>query len=296
MTELPHSDLAPAIETYRRCQLPTTNADGKPIIPMTDEQRWLFDTKGWICLPGLLGEDELPAIREHMARWLDDRDALPADKRWLMGGAAQVLLDHPAVVGVLNDVCAHASMANEDMYGFRFDGSFATRRKKGHDNFSPHGGHGIFALNGNSHLYQMRPGQVHAGLTRVVWELNEVAPGDGGTLLLTGSHKAAFKRPESTNDRTSPLWETYSCPPGSVMIFTEALCHAGTMWSNPDRDRLAVFNCYNTIGAKWHPGGPPTEVIDTMPPKRQSLFRGVWTGAGEGKSVNRYYDHENQAV
>ena len=38
-------------------------------------------------------------------------------------------------------------------------------------------------------MYHMEKGRVHSGLTRVVWELNEVAPGDGGTLFLSGSHK-----------------------------------------------------------------------------------------------------------
>lgn len=291
------NNVTPQIETHAPTTVPTTNADGKPVVYMTDEQRWLFDTKGWVCLPSLLSKEELVPVREHLLTWLHDRDALPAHERWLMGGAAQVLLDHPAVVGMLNEVCAHASMATEDAYGFRFDGSFVTERKISSDNFSPHGGHGIFAFCGNAHLYQMRPGQVHSGLTRVVWEINGVDPGDGGTLLLSGSHKAAFKIPESAiKDRNSPLWETYSCPPGSVMIFSEALCHSGTIWNNPVRNRLAVFNCYNTIGVKWHPGGPPTEVIDAMPEKRKTLFRGVWTGAGEGKGANRYYDHENRAV
>lgn len=288
--------IVPDIETHHPTLVPTKNADGKPVIPLTDEQRWLFDTKGWVLLPSLLSEDELKPVREHLYKFVREPDSLPAHERWLMGGAAQVLLDHPAIVGALNEFVAHASMANEEAYGFRFDGSFATIRKAGHDNFGPHGGHGIFAFSGNSHLYEMRPGQIHSGLTRVVWEINGVNAGDGGTLLLSGSHKAAFDRPASTNDRNSPLWDTYTCPPGSVLMFTEALCHSGTRWNNTQRERCAVFTCYNTISTKWHPGGPPTEVIDAMPPLRRTLFRGVWTGAGEGKGANRFYDHQNRAV
>jgi hypothetical protein len=34
--------------------LPTTNADGLPVVPMTEEQKYLFDLKGLIALPGLL--------------------------------------------------------------------------------------------------------------------------------------------------------------------------------------------------------------------------------------------------
>ena len=33
--------------------------------------------------------------------------------------------------------------------------------------------------------------------------------------------------PEVHRQTDSPLFETYSCPPGSVIIFTENLCHSG---------------------------------------------------------------------
>ena len=39
--------------------LPDTNADGLPVVPMTDEQRYFFDLKGWLLLPSLLTEEQL---------------------------------------------------------------------------------------------------------------------------------------------------------------------------------------------------------------------------------------------
>ena len=36
--------------------------------------------------------------------------------------------------------------------------------------------------------------------------------------------------------------ETYSCPAGSVLIFTESLLHASNDWLLPN-PRVAVFNC-----------------------------------------------------
>ena len=39
---------------------------------------------------------------------------------------------------------------------------------------------------------------------------------------------------------------------------------------------MAIFNCYNTIGAKWHEWQPHPELLADMPPLRQSLFRGVY--------------------
>jgi ectoine hydroxylase-related dioxygenase (phytanoyl-CoA dioxygenase family) len=229
-------------------------------------------------------------------KFLYERDSLPPDERDNHGGPSQILLDHPAVVGVLNEILSHQALASEECYGFRYDHTYTSHRSAGHDNFSPHGGGGYFNFRGNSHIYQMQPGKVHSGLTRVVWELNEVAAGDGGTLFLPGSHKAAFPRPEAWSQRDSPLWESYACPAGSAVIFTEGLCHSGTTWTNAERDRLSLFTCYDTVNSKWGKGCPAAEVVASFPAKRRTLFRGVWHGMSEVPGINKYYEEANQAV
>jgi hypothetical protein len=34
--------------------LPRRNADGLPVVALTDEQRYTFDTHGWVLFPGVL--------------------------------------------------------------------------------------------------------------------------------------------------------------------------------------------------------------------------------------------------
>ena len=134
--------------------------------------------------------------------------------------------------------------------------------------------------------YQVAGGKIFSGLTRVVWELEEVKKGQGGTTFLSGSHKAHFNYggpdPYRPNIDGSPWQESmhrameeYSCAPGSVVIFTESLVHAANDWTNPDNPRCAVFNCYNSAWAQWHKLNLDPEVIMAMPPKRRSLFRAV---------------------
>ena len=276
--------------------LPTTNADGRDVVPMTGAQKYLFDLKGFIALPALLSEEELVLIRAHQHKFLYERESLPPDEHDNHGGPSQILLDHPAVVGVLNEVLSHQALASEDCYGFRYDHTYTSHRQAGHDNFGPHGGGGYFNFRGNSHIYQMQQGKVHSGLTRVVWELNEVGDGDGGTLFLPGSHKAAFSRPEELSERDSSLWESYICPAGSAVIFTEALCHSGTRWTNQQWDRLTLFTCYDTVNSKWGKGCPAPEVVASFPEKRRTLFRGVWHGMSDVPGINKYYEAANQAV
>lgn len=101
-----------------------------------------------------------------------------------------------------------------------------------------------------------------------MWELNPVKKGTGGTLFLSGSHKATFPPPKSTQNR--------DCPAGSVLFFTEAITHTGARWENDQWDWVAIFNCYNVVGNKWRKWEPHPEHLAEMPFKRQTLFRPVY--------------------
>jgi hypothetical protein len=251
------------------------NADGLPAIELTDAQRYQFDVNGWLLVPGVLSAVDVEEMREFCYRLHRDRDSIAPADRSSIGGPLQRLIDHPLVLGFMNEFVAYPPLATQEGYGFRLEGSFLTIRGAGDGRFGPHNGSGMLRLGGDSHIYRCFPGHVFSGLTRVVWELNPVEKGDGGTLVITGSHKAAFSAPPSVHDPTSSIWTTYSCPAGSVLFFTEALTHSGIPWTNSNRDRVAVFNCYNTINARWHNWEPTPEQLAAMPPKRRTLFRPV---------------------
>ena len=103
-------------------------------------------------------------------------------------------------------------------------------------------------------------------------------------------NKAAFTAPESAYSPESPLWDTYSCPAGSVLFFTEAVSHSGVPWVNPDRDRVALFNAYNDVNSRWSTSKPSQELLDAMPPLRQSLFREAYTkGNVTGQERGAHY-------
>jgi len=254
---------------------PTTNAEGMPTIALSEEQRYRFDTRGWLLLPGLLSESQVDEMKDFCYRLKKDTDSIPEHHRSSIGGPLESLTDNPAVVGFMDEFVS-SGYAGEDCYGFRMEGTFLTIRSKGDGQFAPHGGRGLFNFPGNSHTYRMNNDRAHSGLTRVVWELNPVRRGDGGTLFLTGSHKGAFPPPVSTASKDSDLWEDYECPAGSALIFTEAITHSGVDWVNEDVDRVAVFNCYNVVGNKWHKWEPHPQQLEQMPFKRQTLFRPVF--------------------
>ena len=274
-------------------------ATDAPVL-MTPEQKFFFDLRGWILLPAVLSETDIEEMKAEVY----------AGAKQSYEGALQRLLDHPAIVGILSEILSEDPFVKDDCYGFRCEGSFTTVRPPGWSK-SERGDGGLPHVvrppqQANAMRYQVAGGKIFSGLTRVVWELEEVKEGTGGTTFLSGSHKAHFNyggpdryRP---NISDSP-WEAsmratmdeYSCPPGSVVIFTESLVHAANDWTNPDNPRCAVFNCYNSIWAQWHRLNLSHETIEGMPPKRQSLFRGTWA-IGGGPEGNREYSLDNRTV
>ncbi len=258
--------------------LPTVNADGESVVELTQEQKYLFDTRGWLLMPGVLMQEEIDAMREFALRLQQEPEALPEHHRCAVAGPLEKLADHPVVVGFLNEFLAFPHLSSASCYGYRMESAalrYRTSAPEQQGAFSPHNGSGMFRFAHDSHHYQCIPGKAFSGLTRVVWELTPVHKGMGGTLLATGSHKAAYASPESTENPDSAVWETYECPAGSVLFFTEALAHSTAPWTNEANPRVSIFNLYNSVGSRWGTWNPPAELVQEMPPMRQTLFRGT---------------------
>ena len=253
--------------------LPRTNADSEPVVEPTPEQRYLFDTQGWILIPGVLPADEVEEMRAFCERLHRNPESLPEDERSPIAGPLERLTDHPVSVGFMNELLAHPALSSQDCYGFRMESTSLCVRSAGEGTFGPHNGNGLWRLPGDSHNYRCIPGKARSGLTCVVWELNEVEHGGGGTMLVNGSHKAAFSPP--VQDPGSPLWTTYACPAGSLLIFSEGTTHSTSPWKSTQRDRIAIFSRYNYVNSKWHKWQPHPELLAALPPKRRTLFRPV---------------------
>ncbi|MEE2710507.1 MAG: phytanoyl-CoA dioxygenase family protein [Gemmatimonadota bacterium] len=272
-------------------------SDSTPV-PMTDEQRFYFDLRGWILLQSVLSDSEIEVMKAEVH----------CGAKRGFEGQLQNLLDHPAIVGVLTEILSEPSFVSDECYSFRCENSFTTVRSPGWSK-SDRGDNGMPHVvrppqQANAMRYQVKGGRIFSGLTRVVWELEEVKAGSGGTTFLSGSHKAAFgyggPDPYRPNVSESPWEESmratmdeYSCPPGSAIIFTESLIHAANDWTNPDNPRCAVFNCYNSIWAQWHRLNLDHETIEAMPLNRRSLFRGTWA---LGTGGNRAYSEDNRCL
>jgi hypothetical protein len=255
--------------------LPRTNSTGEPVVDLTPEQRYLFDAQGWLLVPGLLNEEDLAEMREFCDRLHREPESLPEAQRSAVGGPLERLTDHPIIVGFMNEFLAHPRLSSQDCYGFRMESTHLCVRRKGEGAPNPHNGNGLWRMPGDSHNYHCVPGKANSGLTCVVWELNEIEHGGGGTLLLSGSHKSVFLAPESLQDPSAPMWTTYACPAGSLLIFAESTTHSTAPWTSAERDRVSIFSRYNHVNSKWHKWQPNAEYVAGLSPKRRTLFRPI---------------------
>jgi hypothetical protein len=256
---------------------------------MTDEQKFFFDLRGWLLLPAVLSEGQAREVRDHLKAGGNG-----------FTGPAQELVDHPAVWPILNEILSDAEPA-DDYYNFRCENSFTTIRQYGWKPGPTERPHTVRPPHQATEVrYQCEGGRIYSGLTRVVWELNPVTRGTGGTLFLSGSHKCKFPHHPVVLESDNPHMETYECPAGSVLIFTESLLHASTPWTNRDVERVAIFNCYNSLWAQWHRLNLPHEQIMQMPEKRRTLFRAVYAHDFTARPVetggNLYYSENSRSV
>ena len=239
-------------------------------IPFAEREKVLFDLKGYLLFPAVLSAEELAPLKEQCKKLRQDKETLPPAERKLPGGAASLLIDYPAVMRVLHQII------DEETEKLRCGSCFFLSYRyhdDGHKGWDPHAGGK--SVNPNF-SYQYHDGKIHSGMTRVVWELNGVEKDKGGTAFIPGTHKSNYRKKLNLFDeRDSGIWESYSCPPGSLLIFSEGVRHTSCPWEQDD-PRMALFFFHNHINVRHHKPDFPAEMFDAQMPERRRFFNAVY--------------------
>ncbi|MBI1930013.1 phytanoyl-CoA dioxygenase family protein [Candidatus Poribacteria bacterium] len=211
---------------------------------MTDEEKYLFDIRGYMVIERALSTDELAALNaifdEQQARLENPR---AGRARYLelvtWGKPYRDIIDHPALVPYLEEILGA---------DFRLDHDYAEHMIEG--------GAGELHLNGTPYStmfhYNAKDGKLLCGLVAVAWALKDVPPGAGGFCCIPGSHKSSFPAPASITcvGKPSPCVQQIPCPAGSAVIFTEALRHGTLAWIAPT-ERRTLFYKYSPRYLSW---------------------------------------------
>ena len=105
--------------------------------------------------PAIITPEQVAAIRDQVIRINRDPESLPPEQRNVPGGAASLLVDHPAVIGVLQEIIG---------LEIRLEAPGCVVREKGQRHGELHGGgpqqiNPIFG-------YRTQDGKIHAGKPR----------------------------------------------------------------------------------------------------------------------------------
>lgn len=213
---------------------------------MTPEERFRFDLRGYVVVPGVLTLDECATLSEladrAWPRMPNDGPyrRLEAFSRW--GKPFLDLMDHPTVLPYLIELLGSRLRADHDYTIFTQRGT------------DPHRLHGGPRRYETDHWYYYSDGIMRNGLTVATWALTDVGPGDGGFACIPGSHKTNFltNLPDDVR-RFERLPDYVHQPPvraGDVLIFTEALIHGSAPW-RAEHERRALLYKYSPPHSTW---------------------------------------------
>lgn len=242
---------------------------------MTDDEKYLFDLNGYLIVEDVLSPDELARANDAIDRRAHlighSPHSLAEGSETLRGqrtrGEIGGMLDWPAPDGPLfRHILGHPRLVpylHEILgLGFRMDHAmFLLSMDEGTEGFYLHGAGGEnFDPN---EYYIHKNGRFYCGLTVVSIQLHDVNPGDGGLVVVPGSHKANFNAPKSLllYQRYQEYVKHLSCRAGSAVIFTEAITHGTLPWRGK-QTRRSLLTRYNRAGMSYAPPKPPPTVIE----------------------------------
>jgi ectoine hydroxylase-related dioxygenase (phytanoyl-CoA dioxygenase family) len=163
------------------------------------------------------------------------------------GPAFERLVDHPSWLAHVRRYCGEQDSYVEGLF---IDESFATIRQ--HGGFFPvHSGGYRGAIRGQ---YRYSNGVFRCGQVNILMALTDIGSGDGGTLVIPGSHKSNLRHPEF--DRYTTWDTTMDDMPGVVemhlrkgdaLLFCDGLSHGASTRTNPGERRAIIYR----YGPSW---------------------------------------------
>ena len=226
---------------------------------LTEEQRYLFDTFGYLVIPAALSSKQVAEIRDTLRNPTEQFDPVAQDAGPLHWGKVwRDVLDLPTVTPILEEIIGnHGIRKGRKAAGMPYLPTF----RLDHINVHTHvqngfaGGilHGGWKSTGGNQYSSYHNGQFYNGLVSVSYELYDTHSNDGGFGCIPGSHKSNIPVPQSWRDMSKGVASCVRRIPanaGDAILFTEALTHGTLPWS-VEATRQTVFYKYSPNGSTW---------------------------------------------
>ncbi|HEY7070956.1 MAG TPA: phytanoyl-CoA dioxygenase family protein [Acidimicrobiales bacterium] len=265
---------------------------------MDERERYLFDLRGYLVVPGVLDPEEVTAVNDavdargipelleetpyiHSGFPLTEPERMNTDPaRGPVDTYLGALMDWGQP---LRDLALHPRLVPylEAIFGphYRLDHSYGIFMRKGAGARGPHHLHNGGTPHDPSQYYLVRDGRIFTGLVVVSLALSDCGPGDGGFCCIPGSHTSAFPLPDEVAaivDDTDPVVQV-PVQAGDAVIFTEATTHGCIPWTAP-HDRRAILLKYCPAFMQWERDSPMTDPARGWRPDERRLLSGPYAG------------------
>lgn len=249
---------------------------------------YLFDLRGYLILEGAVDQshiddlnaalDDFPAL--DYGQWhgnvqrFDNNDKGGCELQNIVEGGEpfERLIDHPSWIELLRRYCGEA---DSYVHGLFIDECFASIRRSG-GYFSIHSGGYHGAMRGQ---YRYANGVFRCGQVNILLALTDIGPGDGGTMVVPGSHKANFPHPQAELGGV-PMDDVVEAREvhlrrGDALLFVDGLSHGASSRTKPGERRATIYrygpSWANTrYGYQYSP-----ELLARLTPERRAILQPI---------------------
>tara|TARA_X000001036_G_scaffold269007_1_gene249705 strand:- start:606 stop:1436 length:831 start_codon:yes stop_codon:yes gene_type:complete len=236
----------------------------------TSLEKYLFDLNGYIVIKNALGKKEIKdcnKIIDNIKKtphdtwhgYVHSKGYIGADGMLLQqiyeaGKCFEKLIDHPSWINHLIEFVGGKNTFDH-LHGPLFiDENFVNIRGPG-EAVKVHSGNHEGTQRGH---YRYENGKFHCGQINILVALNNINQGDGGTVIIPGSHKSNIKHPEldkfhkenngsfKTADGMTGAEEIF-LNSGDALLFVDSLCHGSARRINNGERRVAIYR----YGPSW---------------------------------------------
>ena len=226
---------------------------------------YLFDLRGYLILEGAVDHGHIADLNAALdafpplewGKWhcnvqrFDNNGAVGVELQNIVEGGEpfERLIDHPSWIEYVRRYCGEKDSYVEGLF---IDECFASIRRSG-GFFPVHSGGYRGALRG---AYHFNNGVFRCGQVNILLALTDVGPGDGGTMVVPGSHKSNFPHPMDMYVDAEGKPVPMDALPGAIevhlnkgdaLLFVDGITHGASSRTNPGERRATVYR----YGVSW---------------------------------------------
>ena len=266
------------------------------MIPVPDEwDDYRFDLEGFLILKNVVSPDLIAEINEKVDEWLALSDA---GEEWL-GNVHVVKNENTSSHNVSfrnvieGGACFEALIDNSNWIEFvkRYVDNHGLHIWMNFLSIIRQGNHVRLRSGGHNKMYrtsfEYHNNNFFCGNLNIFLALNDIGPGDGGTLVVPGSHKSNLPNPlvhQNGKDRKDYVLEPGDMAPylkavhlkaGDAILFTDALIHGVSVRTN-ERERRALIYRYSSFWTRDRLGYEYSdELVARLTPAQKRIIRPI---------------------